>query len=183
MSERTDEVIRRSRAEVEKGPGMIRMSLSVCIDAPVAAVWAQLARLEEITLWSEPVLNARLEGPVARGVGAERVCDLVGNLTTTERWIEWDEGRSFTYEAIGMPLIKRARNHLSVHPVGEQSLLRSEAAVELKGGVFGRLVEPIMGVWIRRVGPNSLAAFKYLVEHGRPFEGKHADLPRLSPAC
>jgi len=55
--------------------------------------------------------------------------------------------------------------------------------VELKGGPFGRLLEPIMALAFRRMGSNSLAAFKYLVENGRPYAGKHSDLPRAAATC
>jgi hypothetical protein len=62
-------------------------------------VWARLARLEDIRLWSEAIVDARCEGDRSRGVGAERTCDLRGGITIREHWIAWDEGRSFTYEA------------------------------------------------------------------------------------
>ena len=68
---------------------------SVCIDAPVEAVWQHLAQLEDIALWSSAVVAARCDGPVSRGVGAERTCDLKGGITITERWLAWDEGRSY----------------------------------------------------------------------------------------
>ena len=113
---------------------MVRLYASACIEAPAAAVWARLARLEDIRLWSEQVLRARCEGAVTRGVGAERTCDLVGNMTITERWIAWDEGRSFTYEGSGIGVMRRAANRWSVIPQGEQTLLTSEAEVEFAGG-------------------------------------------------
>lgn len=163
---------------------MIRLSASVCIDAPAASVWARLAQLEDIQLWSEPVRRARCEGRVSRGVGAERTCELVGKLTITERWVAWDEGRSFTYEGFGLPLVKRARNVWSVHPEGErQSLFTTAAELELKGGPLERLLEPIMAAMFRKMGANSLAAFKYLVENGHPYEGKHSELPKASATC
>jgi hypothetical protein len=58
---------------------MIKLVASVCIEAPVASVWARLATLEDIQLWSEPVLHARCEGAVTQGVGAERTCELAGH--------------------------------------------------------------------------------------------------------
>jgi hypothetical protein len=70
-------------------------------------VWAQLATLEDIQVWSEAVVQARCEGPIAQGVGAERTCELVGNRTIQERWIAWDEGRSFEYEGFGIPMMRR----------------------------------------------------------------------------
>ena len=123
---------------------MIKLFASVCIEAPAESVWAQLAKLEDIQLWSEPVLHARCTGAVAQGVGAERVCELAGNTTITERWVAWDEGRSFTYEGSGIPLL---------------------------------------GPLMRRMAPNALAGFKYLVEHGYPYDGKASELPRVPATC
>ena len=163
---------------------MIKLSASVCIDTPAAIVWYRLARLEDIELWSESVLRARCDGDRTRGVGAERTCELRGNLVIHERWIAWEEGRSFTYEGSGLPLVRRAVNTWSVHPKGErQSLLTTEAQIELKGGILGWLVEPIMPLVFDRMGSNSLAAFKYLVESGHPYQGRHSELPRAPAVC
>ena len=162
---------------------MIHVSGSVCIDAPSEKVWAALARLEDIELWSEVVRHARCDGPISRGVGAERTCDLRGGITIKERWLEWDEGRSFTYEGLGVPLIARARNSWTIHGDGERSLLISRAQVILKGGVLAKPFEPLIRFQINRVGSRTLAAFKYLVEHGRPPPGRHANLPKIPVAC
>jgi hypothetical protein len=142
-----------------------------------------LARLEDIQLWSEAVLDARCEGALSHGVGAERTCDLRGGVTIRERWLAWDEGRSFTYEGLGIPLVARARNEWTVEPEGDQTLLISQAEVELKGGRLGGLLEPIVALQANRIGPRTLAAFKYLVEHGEPPPVKHAKLPRVATAC
>ena len=127
---------------------MIRLSGSVCIDAPSEDVWARLARLEDIRLWSEAVLDARCEGAVSRGVGAERTCDLRGGVRIKERWLAWNEGRSFTYEGVGIPLVARARNEWTVQAEGDRTLLGSRAEVVLKGGRFGRLLEPIVAAHV-----------------------------------
>ncbi|MGI8914879.1 MAG: SRPBCC family protein [Chloroflexota bacterium] len=160
---------------------MIKLGASVCIEAPANSVWARLAKLEDIELWAEPVLHARCEGALAQGVGAERICELTGRQTITERWVAWEEGRSFTYEGFGIPLMKRAVNSWSVLPQGEKTLLTSEAELEVKGGTLGRILEPIIAPVMRRMAPHTLAAFKYLVEHGHPYDGEAADLP-LAPA-
>ncbi len=162
---------------------MIKLFASVCIDAPTNVVWAQLAKLEDIPLWSEAVLHARCDGSVTQGVGAERTCEVVGNRTIREHWVAGDEGRSFAYEGFGIPFIKRATNRWSVLPHGDKSLLTSEAELELKGGVLGRILEPLVGPLMRRMAPNALAGFKYLVEHGHPYAGKAAELPRPPAAC
>jgi hypothetical protein len=36
---------------------------------------------------------------------------------------------------------------------------------------------------LNRVGPRTLAAFKYLVEHGELLRVKHAQLPRVAATC
>ena len=139
---------------------MITLKASVCIDAPAAVAWAQLAKLEDIQLWSEAILRAHCAEGRASGVGAERICDLAGNLTIREHWVAWDEGRSFQYEGYGIPMVCRATNRWSVVPQGNQSLLVSEATVELKGGVFGRLLEPIMGPLMQRMARFMAAGFR-----------------------
>jgi Polyketide cyclase / dehydrase and lipid transport len=162
---------------------MIKLFASVCIEAPAAIVWARLAKLEDIQLWSEAVLHARCDGAVSQGVGAERTCELAGNFIVIERWVAWEEGQSFTYEGFGIPLMKRAVNRWSVMAHGEQSLLMSEAELEIKGGMFGRILEPILRPLMQRMAPNALAGFKYLVEHGHPYEGKASELPRAPATC
>ena len=162
---------------------MIKMVASVCIEAPADIVWARLARLEDIQLWAEPVLQARCEGAVAQGLGAERTCELAGHRIITERWVAWDEGRSFTYEGFGVPLMRRAVNHWSVLPQGDKSVLTSEAELEIKGGVLGRILEPILGPLMRRMAPHALAGFKYFVEHGHPYAGKTSELPKAAAIC
>ena len=162
---------------------MIKLSASVCIEASADRVWARLAALEDIALWSEPVLRARCEGPLSQGVGAERTCELVGHRTIRERWVAWEEGRSFTYEGFGIPLMTRATNRWSVLPQGDKALLTSEAELEIKGGLLGRLFEPVMAPLMRRMGPTALAAFKYLVEHGQPYGGKASTLPKAPALC
>jgi hypothetical protein len=154
---------------------------SVCIEAPAHEVWARLARLEDIRLWSEAVLDARCEGTTSRGAGAERTCDLRGGITIRERWLAWEEGRSFTYEGSGLPGVAQARNRWTVEPDGAHTLLSSKADVELKP--IARLVEPLLERQIMRVGARTLAAFKFLVENGTPPPGKHRRLPRATVTC
>jgi hypothetical protein len=156
---------------------------SVCIDAPLHAVWERLARLEDIQLWPEAVVAARCDGELSRGVGAQRTCTLVGGLTIKERWLEWEEGRSFTYEGVGVPFVAMARNEWTVHPEGERTLLTSNADVSLKGGLLGRLLAPLLRPQFDRMATRTFAAFKYLVEHAEPPTDKHRRLPAVPATC
>jgi Polyketide cyclase / dehydrase and lipid transport len=159
---------------------MARFTRSVCIHAPVGEVWERLARLEDIQLWSEAVTAARCDGAVSRGVGAQRTCKLVGGVTITERWLQWEEGRSLTYEGVGVPLVAMASNRWTVHPAGERTVLTSTADVSLEGGL---LLAPLVGPLFDRMATRTLAAFEHLVEHGEPPPGKHNNLPAAPAVC
>ncbi|MEZ4658685.1 MAG: SRPBCC family protein [Caldilineaceae bacterium] len=162
---------------------MIRLYTSICIEAPAHAVWARLAKLEDVELWAEPIIKASCDGALSQGVGAERTCLLQGNVTIQERWTEWEEGKSFKYEGVGIPMFKYAANRWTVQPQGAQTLVISQAELRLRWGLLGRMLEPFAQFWLRRVAPNTLAAFKYLVETGEPYPGRHGDLPRAAVAC
>jgi hypothetical protein len=100
-------------------------------------------------------------------VGAERVCNLRGGIRITERWRDWDEGQSFTYEGHGLPGVASARNTWSIEQYStERTLLHTEATVALRGGPLAKLAEPIAKFQSRRIGRKALAAFKDLAETG-----------------
>ncbi len=147
---------------------MMTLRGSVCVDAPVETVWAVLSNLPAIEHWVEAIEHAHCPGP-ARGVGAMRVCELK-QATIHETIVDWQEGRSFTYRGLGAPMLQHAQNTWSVEAHGAQTLVTSTAEVVLKGGVFGRVLEPLVRVMSKRLGDQSLAALKYFVEHGRAHE-------------
>jgi hypothetical protein len=100
-----------------------------------------------------------------------------------ETILEWDEGRSFTYRGEGAPMMKWATNRWSVGAHGAQALVTSEASVELKGGLFGRALEPLVRIAAIKAGNRSLARLKYWIENGHSYEGKVSALPVPSPVC
>src|SRR5262249_26123510 len=153
---------------------MLKLTSSVCIDAPVANVWAALSDLGSIHLWVEAITHSHCPAQ-NRGVGARRICELK-QATIEETILEWHEGRSFTYEGIGAPMLKHARNTWSVEPHGNQTLVTSVAEAELKGGVLGLLLQPILKPLFVRMGGQSLASLKYFVEHGQPYQGRASKL-------
>ncbi len=104
-------------------------------------------------------------------------------MTLVERWSAWEDGRSYTYEGTGLPLVRSASNTWTVEPVGERTLLRTEAVVSVAGGALGRLLEPLIGWQARRLGRRSLAALAFLVEHDHPPAGRHSRLPVVSATC
>lgn len=71
-------------------------------------------------------------------------------------------------------MMQRAQNTWSVEARGDMTLVPSDAEVTLKGGVLGLLLEPFVKLMSARLGDQSLAALKYLVEHGDPAPIGHA---------
>jgi len=162
---------------------MIKLLLSACIDAEKDNVWEVLSQVEKINVWVEPVVSAYCEGDLIKGVGMVRVCRLKRNITIKEKWISWDEGHSFTYVGYNIPMVKRAINTWSVESIKGKTLVTSKSEIELKGGVIGKLLEPLMRLMSKKMGNESLAALKYLVENKEPYGGKLSRLPDLPIAC
>lgn len=65
-------------------------------------------------------------------------------------------------------MMKDTTNRWSIEPRGGQTLVTSTATVVIKGGIFGRALEPRIRSVATRAGAQSLASLKYLVEHGEP---------------
>lgn len=78
---------------------MTRISRSVEIEAGQPAVWSQLADLESVATWN-PNVSAAGCGPVSRGVGATRTCELVPTGRLEETASEWVEGEAIWF-AVG----------------------------------------------------------------------------------
>lgn len=162
---------------------MIKIISSACINANVKDTWSILSQVENINLWSEPVLKSYCSGSIITGVGVERTCVLKGGIKINEKWVAWEEGKSFTYMGYNIPLTKSAKNTWSVIAQKDKTLLTSEAEIVIKGGYIGRALEPIMLIMAKRMGADAMAAFKYLVEKGKPYRGKHSTLARAPVKC
>ena len=162
---------------------MFRMTTSACIEAPADVVWAHLARLDQVHVWTDVIHRSYMSSACATGVGAERTCELAGKRDLHERVIAWDEGRSFTYESTDAPMMKLARNRWSVIAVGDRSMVTSDAEMEFRGGWLGRALGFVLVAVMKLVLRNPLAKFKYWVEKGRPYLGRARALPVPAAVC
>lgn len=162
---------------------MFTLKVTACIDATPETTWNVLSDLENISLWSQPVTLSKCNGDNKQGVGAERICHLGKRVVITERWTSWIEGESYTYEGFNLPLVKSAKNTWSVKAENGKTLLTSESEIVVKGGIFGKLLEPLMLLVSNKMSSDALCAFKFLVENGKPYTGKHSSLPSVSPVC
>jgi uncharacterized membrane protein len=162
---------------------MLKMKDSACINAPVEKVWEVLSNLEKISDWSEEIKSAECVGDHKRGLHAQRKCLLSNNVIITERIVSWNEGSSFTYEGFDIPMIASAKNTWTVKSDKGQTLLTTESEASIKGGYLGLILEPLIKLVSKRMSRKTLSAFKFLVENGKPYDGKHSSLPRVSSVC
>ncbi len=161
---------------------MIKLKSSVCIDAPAERVWKYLSAVENIDLWVPAIKRAWCETSQNRGVGTLRVCQLE-KFEVREKFLEWKEGKSFKYVATGAPMLKSASNRWSIEAAGAQTMVNSYSEIVVKGGIFGRLLEPLIYLATRYGFPNALAPLKFHVETGKPFTGNAKDLPLAPVFC
>ena len=162
---------------------MMKLENQACIEAPIEKVWSVLADLEAVGDWVEVIKSAHCKGPQRQGVGASRVCELSNGLSIKEVWVAWDEGRSFQYEAVGMPLVKRASNRWRLFSENGKTLVKSEAELEFKGGVFSKPLAFVMKPFFQSMGRRTFAGLAYLIETGEPYKGKYRDLPLVPVTC
>ena len=151
---------------------MLKLKSTVCVEASKEAAWKVLSDIENISDWVDVVITAKSTGIVSKGVDAERTCELKNKVTILERWTTWDEGNSFTYEGFNVPMVKSAKNTWTVKAENGKTIITTESVLVLKGGVIGRMFEPLVKLMSKRLGAKSLASLKYLVENGKPFAGK-----------
>jgi len=121
--------------------------MTACIETPKEYVWKILPDVSNVDLWVYPILSANCEGEIERGVETVRICKLKGNIIVKERWISWDEGDSFSYQADETSFFKSAKNKWSVKSENGKILVTTESEIVLKGGIFGKIFEPLMYVF------------------------------------
>jgi len=161
----------------------MKLKMTACIEAPKEKVWNILSDVQNINLWVESIQSAICETEKTRGVGTIRICHLQGDMTIREKWVEWDEGRSFTYEADASFAFKWAKNRWSVYSVNGKTLLTTESEIIPRGGIFGKLLVPLIYIASKKMGRDSLTALKYLIEVGQPYTGKISNLPSIAKLC
>lgn len=161
----------------------MQLKYTICIEAPNNKVWQYLAEVGNIHLWIESIRTSSTENTQTSGVGTIRVCQ-IGKKDFKEKFTSWEEGKSYTYEALNPPAImKYAENSWRLSPENGKTLLTSEPKVIFKGGILGYIFEFLMRPMINKQMAEALAAFKFLVENGQPYQGKPSKLPRGPLTC
>ena len=140
----------------------------ISIDAPTDRVWSALGDFGGIDRWS-PVINhsASVDG-AERGVGAERACELKGLFpNVVERTTQWDEGRGYSFEIKGAPMLREALSSWSIEATGDSTTVTARLEYRTSMGPIGALIgATIMKRMMTANLRESLAGLKHHVETG-----------------
>lgn len=112
---------------------------------PPERLWSLLADLEAVQRYNPGVRAASLRGPLRRGLGAERVCELAPGGRVVERVIRWEDGK-----AVGLELVESdwpvrwMRWVTRVEPAPGGSRVLQELEYAMKHGPMGWLLDRLV---------------------------------------
>ncbi len=159
---------------------MAKLTRQIRIESGADKVWEVLSDIGGVAKWAPTVNHAVTLTSAKSGVGCERECDVAGFGKIRERFVEWDEGRSYTYEVTDAGPMRYVRNTWSVDAAGEGSIVTVETDFRVKFGLLGALMVPMVGIMMRKQLKLSLAGLKYHVETGDVVDSK---LPKSAIAA
>jgi uncharacterized protein YndB with AHSA1/START domain len=124
---------------------MATFAVSTVIDAPADQVWAALADIGSISVWSPGVKNSHLTSELDSALGATRHCDLGGRNHLDEEVIEFAAGQALTMRITKTNLpFQRADIRFRLEPQGATTRVSVSPEYQLKFGPVGRLMDLVM---------------------------------------
>lgn len=162
--------------------GRLVLSMSRRLPLPAKQIWPVLADYHRVNQFHPFVHRVDAIGPIACGIGAERVCHLVGMPNLKERVTEWVEGRGYRMEAsTALDVFGALSGGLWLEPLDDA---HTEVRFELVftprfgpiGRVFGRAWLSYVG---EGMGPHILAGLEHHLRTGGKL-GTH-EVPALVP--
>ncbi len=152
----------------------------VPISAPTDKVWQVLADFGGAEKWAPTVVQSRCSTKLDRGVGAKRILTTSRGDVTEEAIVEWNEGRSFTFEIpAGLAsIIRQLRETWSV----ENSSAGTDVVVimdyQMKDGVLNSILDSlVVRRELGRILTQNLAGLKHHIETGERVSPKTTKLP------
>ncbi|MCI0633822.1 MAG: SRPBCC family protein [Actinobacteria bacterium] len=150
---------------------MDKVERQVLIEAPVDKVWSVLADFGNVAPWAPTIPASRLLTEATGGVGAERTCTHEAGFEVTERVVEWNEGRDFSYDVYGLPTpIESLRVTWAIRAQDNATMVTLTLRPEIGSGPPGLTTEALeVGVrenFNTEMGLN-LAGLRYHIETGR----------------
>ena len=155
--------------QLGKSPTQITMEVE--IDAPIATVWQEFARIGDIYLSSPTVSRSRLSSKIERGIGATRHMQMAikKGATLDERVIDWEEGSYMAlevYRIVGMPGVQTMGGDFRLRAKGERTILSSTLNYSMTNGLFAFMNNLIMKRKFAGLWSSILAGYKRHIETG-----------------
>ena len=142
---------------------MSRIERSIEIAARRGAVWSTIADLESVAAWN-PNVKAATCGPVARGTGATRTCELaLGRVD--EVVSDWVDGEQLWFAIGNHGAIRSADMGLVLSPSATGTTVTAIADYHVAFGPLGAVIDRItMKRLMARMLDTSLAGLKRHLE-------------------
>ncbi|HLF99234.1 MAG TPA: SRPBCC family protein [Acidimicrobiia bacterium] len=144
---------------------MTRLHVEVVIDAPPAAVWAEIEDVASHVEWMAEAVAIRFRSAQHQGVGTEIECDTrVGPLTTTDvlRFVEWTPPRVMGIEHTGA--VKGSGRFLLEPIADSRTRFAWDEDLTFPLRLGGRLGGVVGAALLRRVWARNLTRLKRRIE-------------------
>lgn len=146
---------------------MSRVERSIEIAAEQEAVWSVIADLESVPAWN-PNVKAATCGPVARGVGATRTCELAMGGRIDEAVSDWAEGEQLWFAIGAHGAVRSADMGIVLTPSRHGTKVTAIADYHLAFGPMGAVINRIaMKRLMGRMLDSSLAGLERHIETTR----------------
>ena len=143
---------------------MSRIERSITIEADAATVWATVADLESVATWSPNVAVATC-GPVSRGVGATRRCELMPRGNLEQVVSTWSPGEELWFAIGNHGGIRSADMGIVLTPADGGTTVTAISDYHLAFGPLGPVVDRLtMRRSMTRIMDASPAGLKKHVE-------------------
>lgn len=146
--------------------GKYRVSSSITINAPQAAVWQLLEDFGNVYQWAPGVEKSHSLGNKEKCIGAGRYCKLDGFGEIEEYVTHWQEGNGFIYDVTPLGPLHQAFSRWALTSTGEKTTILSVTlAYNIRFSLLGKFMHRmIMRSKLEKSLPQVLAAVKEQVE-------------------
>jgi len=142
---------------------MVKIEESVMINRPVEDVWKFIADLSNVTKWDRSVSELKLTsaGPIGVGATCDVTFQIMGKMTLSERFIEYEPNRKFSFEFTSGPA-KGSIVAFSMEAI--EGKTRFTSSGDLKYNGFYRLLGPFVTRMLKRSVVDSVGNVKRILE-------------------
>jgi ribosome-associated toxin RatA of RatAB toxin-antitoxin module len=154
--------------------------MRIPISASANKVWEVLADFGGVEKWAPTVVKCRRSTEANSGLGAKRILTTSRGDDTEEVIVEWNEGKSFTFEIPDglASIVKTLSETWSVEqsPDGASVVVRMD--YQMKNGILYSILDSlVVRHELRKLLVQNLAGLKYYLETRKTVTGLSTGLP------